>query len=667
VVSHYARISLGARILVVHDDPHQAAELLRLLRQRGHEVEHAQLAASALRQFADRQHDIVLAEVMLPDSTGTVFAGNLRKLPAGADVPVVLISQVYGSGDLLDDELDRLGILHFLPQPFSLTDLMRRIGRIAAGPALARELVREKRARSARRGGGAVAADLATNDFPSLDLPLDIDEPSIEGEGAPDAPAWMRDDPPEYGATAEVEVSFGRVAGEPDPQEVEHASPESHEATTEVDLDIGRPSSASVVKPAYFRNLPLQRHDAGAWVRTISDLFHHRDAGELKLTGDDTSRTFYVLNGYPVWVEVEPPEAGCAAYLQQEGWITESEAGRMASTQTRLGWGVTRTLSTLQILRPEEVDALLQGWVAREVAEGLNRGGHFEFRGGDEFTDRIPVYEVNPISALWGVVQTTLRLGTAEIGLSKVEDHYVRRKRTHDRLFGYIATTSALNELKDWLGESRAFESLRDYFEDDWEEVARCLWFGVQSGVIEVTEEPADDVTSLAEIATLDIALEGEEDLSEVTQRFGKEEVARILAQVEQRDAAEASAAAEEDDPELRIIRDYIEKMEQDHYHFLAVERDCSTEELQAAYDRLAERYRPTSLPDSVAPDVRRKGKELLARLVRAWRVLSEPARRRAYDAGLGEDEMDRETGSWDTAVVDVVDDDDEYDDDEST
>ena len=647
------------RILVVHDDPQRAQELVRLLLLRGYEVDHAQLGAAAMRLFSERPHDIVVAEVMLPDTTGTVLAGNLRKVQGGADVPIVLISEVYGSGDLLDDELDRLGVLHFLPQPYSLSDLLTRIGRIAAGPGLARELVRERRASAQRR---AASMPAPAPDFPSMDLPLEIDEPSPEAAPPPSAPSWLAEaeqEAPQYGGTHEVMLELGRVAsspGSPAPP-----SPELAEASAVVSIDIGRPTSGVVVKPAYFRNLPVRRLDQAVWVSSIADLFHHRDAGELRLHGEDAERTFYFLNGYPVWVEVDPPDLGCAAYLAAEGWITENDAGRLAATQKRLGWGVTRTLATLQILAPEEVDALLQGWVEREVADGLSRTGTVEFRGGDDFNDRIPVYETNPISALWGLVQTSLRLGTAELGLSRAEGRYLRRRHTHDRLFGYVATTSALTELRDWLAESRSFESLRDYFQEDWEEIARCLWFGVHSGVIEVTEEPVDEITSFADFPAVDDALDGDgEDLSEITRRFSKSEVARKLARREARE----EASPEEEDAELVIIRDYVEKMELDHYHFMGLERDCSTEELQAAYDTLAARYRTNMLPANVSPDVRRKGKELLARLVRAWRVLSDPGRRRGYQSGLGDDD-DQDTGSWDTAEVHVVDDFEDEDEDE--
>ena len=63
------------------------------------------------------------------------------------------------------------------------------------------------------------------------------------------------------------------------------------------------------------------------------------------------------------------------------------------------------------------------------------------------------------------------------------------------------------------------------------------------------------------------------------------------------------------------------------HYEVLGVGRDASGEEIQRAYRLLARRHHP-----DVAPDTDRS---LMAAINGAWMVLSDPVRRRDYDATL--------------------------------
>jgi len=64
------------------------------------------------------------------------------------------------------------------------------------------------------------------------------------------------------------------------------------------------------------------------------------------------------------------------------------------------------------------------------------------------------------------------------------------------------------------------------------------------------------------------------------------------------------------------------------HYELLGVESDASQEEIQRAYRLLALRHHPDVAPEADPAD--------MAAINGAWAVLSDPHRRRAYDAALG-------------------------------
>lgn len=72
-----------------------------------------------------------------------------------------------------------------------------------------------------------------------------------------------------------------------------------------------------------------------------------------------------------------------------------------------------------------------------------------------------------------------------------------------------------------------------------------------------------------------------------------------------------------------------IKTPEPNHYHTLGLQRGCSAAQIRDAYWQLAKRFHPDANPDSG-----RQGVEI-KELNRAYELLSDPARRRAYDREL--------------------------------
>lgn len=153
------------RILVIEDDPDIALSLrLKLERDGDFEVVTAQDGAVGLRLAVDRPPDLVLLDVNLPGMDGFEVCRHLRKNPATAATPVIMVTARIGESDRVAG-LD-LGADDYITKPFSPKEalarvraVLRRSERAAEGPeALADGALRvDVGARHAEVSGLAIA------------------------------------------------------------------------------------------------------------------------------------------------------------------------------------------------------------------------------------------------------------------------------------------------------------------------------------------------------------------------------------------------------------------------------------------------------------------------------------------------------------------------------
>lgn len=113
----------GARILVVDDEPYISEILTLSLRFVGFEVASAATGAEALRQAATFKPDLVVLDVMLPDTNGFDL---LRSLRADGQLPVLFLT----ARDAMEDKVHglTLGGDDYVTKPFSLEEVVARIG-----------------------------------------------------------------------------------------------------------------------------------------------------------------------------------------------------------------------------------------------------------------------------------------------------------------------------------------------------------------------------------------------------------------------------------------------------------------------------------------------------------------------------------------------------------
>jgi two-component system, OmpR family, KDP operon response regulator KdpE len=110
------------RILLVDDDTAIQRTTAPLLRSYGYDVEVAGTAAEALKSFGDRQPDVVILDLGLPDIDGVEVC---RRMRAQSETPILVLSARMGETDKVG-ALD-LGADDYITKPFSPEELLARI------------------------------------------------------------------------------------------------------------------------------------------------------------------------------------------------------------------------------------------------------------------------------------------------------------------------------------------------------------------------------------------------------------------------------------------------------------------------------------------------------------------------------------------------------------
>ena len=113
---------MSSRILVIDDEP-QIRKFMRIsLAANGYEVIEAENAAQGIEAARNRQPDLLILDLGLPDSDGQEVISAVRER---SDVPIVVLSVRAGELDKVE-ALDR-GANDYIVKPFGVAELMARV------------------------------------------------------------------------------------------------------------------------------------------------------------------------------------------------------------------------------------------------------------------------------------------------------------------------------------------------------------------------------------------------------------------------------------------------------------------------------------------------------------------------------------------------------------
>ena len=115
------------RVLLVEDEPDVAETLTWGLTAAGYVVDTADNGVDGLWKATENDYDVIVLDVMLPDTDGFALLPKLRSI---TDVPVIFVTACARLEDKVTGAM--LGAADYVVKPFDMDDLVGRLRRAVA-------------------------------------------------------------------------------------------------------------------------------------------------------------------------------------------------------------------------------------------------------------------------------------------------------------------------------------------------------------------------------------------------------------------------------------------------------------------------------------------------------------------------------------------------------
>jgi CheY-like chemotaxis protein len=112
-----------AKILVIEDEEHVRDILSAILIEGGHEVETASSGSQGIKMFEQKEFDLVLTDLGMPEMSGWEVAEKVKS--SNKKVPVALITG--WNIELKESELKKSGVYLVVQKPFEVNQVLRLV------------------------------------------------------------------------------------------------------------------------------------------------------------------------------------------------------------------------------------------------------------------------------------------------------------------------------------------------------------------------------------------------------------------------------------------------------------------------------------------------------------------------------------------------------------
>jgi len=115
-----------SKILVIDDDPMITQLCKNYFRVKGHNVTIARNGKEGLKIFDRERFDLVITDLMMPETHGFQVIDAIKMSKKGASIPILLLSADINEEELREYDRKRLPD-ETLAKPFDIPDLERKV------------------------------------------------------------------------------------------------------------------------------------------------------------------------------------------------------------------------------------------------------------------------------------------------------------------------------------------------------------------------------------------------------------------------------------------------------------------------------------------------------------------------------------------------------------
>jgi CheY-like chemotaxis protein len=119
---------MAYHILVVDDNDMNLVLLSKILEMEGYQVTTAQDAMEALKLVEQKKPDLAILDVMMPEMNGYELCRNMRLLPFGRELPIVMLTAM--SSDRERTQALEAGANDIWTKPFEMNLFRQRVGEL---------------------------------------------------------------------------------------------------------------------------------------------------------------------------------------------------------------------------------------------------------------------------------------------------------------------------------------------------------------------------------------------------------------------------------------------------------------------------------------------------------------------------------------------------------
>ena len=121
------RVKKGTRVLIIDDSTTVVTMLRRMLEQNGYESIEAFDGETGVDLAIEREPHVIFLDIVLPGMDGFAALRKLRKDPATAEVPIIMMS---GNEQATEQFwAQKIGADDFMKKPFSRAEVFARLDR----------------------------------------------------------------------------------------------------------------------------------------------------------------------------------------------------------------------------------------------------------------------------------------------------------------------------------------------------------------------------------------------------------------------------------------------------------------------------------------------------------------------------------------------------------